>query len=159
MQIIALIIAIIFFIAGIIGTAFPIIPGALLIWLGMLIYGFMVNFTNLTTEFYIIQALAALMVQSVDYVAAAIGTKKFGGSKTSTWMAALGLLLGIIFLGIPGIIFGPFLGALAGELIGKVPINKALYSSFGTLLGLLGGFLLKFFIEALMIIWFFISIR
>ena len=158
MHIPGLIIASVFFIAGIVGTLLPVIPGVLFIWLGMIIYGFFIDFAGLSLEFYIIQGFAAFLVLIVDYIATAIGTKKFGGSKTATWMAVIGLLVGIITLGIPGIIFGPFVGALLGELLRKAPINKALYSSLGTLIGLFGGFLLKLIIELLMIVWFFISI-
>ncbi len=158
MQVLAIILAVLFFITGIIGTILPIIPGAFLIWTGMLLYGIMTNFTDLSLGFFIIQGIAALMVLGVDYIAAAIGTKRFGGSNTATWMAALGLIVGIITLGIPGIIFGPFIGALTGELLRKAPMKEAFYASFGTLLGLLGGFLLKIIIEVIMIAWFFYSI-
>lgn len=158
MELIPLIIAIILFIIGIIGTILPVMPGVAFIWLGMFIYGIMTGFEELSFIFFLIQLFAVILVLIVDYIATALGTKKFGGSKTATWTAMLGLLLGIIFLGLPGIIFGPFAGALLGELLRKIPFKKALYSSFGTLVGLLGGFFLKLGIELIMIIWFFISI-
>lgn len=158
MDLIALIIVIIFFLAGIIGTLLPVMPGVILIWAGMFIYGLITGFSELSASFFILQGIAVLLVLVIDYFTTALGTKRFGGSKIATWAAVFGLFVGMIFLGIPGIIFGPFLGALAGELIQKVPLKKALYASFGTLAGLLGGVFLKLVIELLMILWFFITI-
>ncbi len=39
MTILALALAILFFIAGLAGTLLPVLPGPILIWLGMFIYG------------------------------------------------------------------------------------------------------------------------
>lgn len=158
MQPFALIIAIVLFFLGIIGSILPVMPGAILIWAGMLIYGVLTGFTGLSFVFYLLQGLAVLLVMFIDYLAAALGTKSLGGSKTAMWGAVFGLFLGILVLGPAGIIFGPFLGALAGELLKGLPADKALRSSFGALIGLLGSIFLKLIIEAVMILWFFKNI-
>ncbi len=147
--------ALILFVLGIIGTLLPVMPGPILIWLGMLVYGLLTGFENLPLGFFILQALAALLVMAVDYVATAVGTKKFGGSKVSMWGAVIGLFAGIIVLGPLGIVFGPFLGALVGEMLSGLPPDKAIRSSIGALVGLLGGLFIKLAIEAVMIYWFF----
>jgi uncharacterized protein YqgC (DUF456 family) len=149
---------IILFIVGIIGTVLPLLPGVTLIWAGMLLYGILTGFQNLSVGFYILQGLAALLVIFIDYIATALGAKHFGGSKTAMWGAALGLLAGLLILGPLGIIFGPFLGAFIAELLKGIPPEKALRSSFGALLGLLGGIILKLCIEAVMIYAFFRNI-
>lgn len=149
-----LIITIILFIVGIIGTVLPLLPGVTVIWAGMLLYGILTGFpTGLSLGFYFFQAIAALLVMGVDYMAAALGVKRSGGSRAATWGAAMGLCLGI-FMGPAGLIFGPFLGALAGELLNGFPLDRALRSSFASLIGLLGGIILKLGIEVVMIIWF-----
>lgn len=148
-------IPIILFIFGIIGTILPLLPGVSLIWLGMLVYGIITGFQNLTAQFYILQGIAALVVISIDYFTTAIGTKRFGGTKASMWGAALGLLAGIIILGPLGLIFGPFIGALLGSLLQGIPPEKAVLSSLGALIGLLGGLFLKIIIEIIMIYSFF----
>lgn len=148
-------IPIIFFILGIIGTVLPLLPGVSLIWLGMLVYGIITGFQNLTAGFLILQGAAALLVMSIDYFTTAIGTKRFGGTKFAVWGAALGLLAGVIILGPLGLIFGPFIGALLGSLLQGLPPEKAIYSSFGALVGLLSGLLLKIIIEVIMIYAFF----
>ncbi len=158
MQPLPLIVAGILFLLGFIGTFVPVLPGAALIWLGMLLYGFLTGFANLPLDFYLLQGLAAILVMAVDYVATAWGTKRFGGTRRAAWGAALGLFLGIVFLGPGGIIFGPFLGAFLGEVIGGLPANRAIRSSFGALIGLVGGLFLKVGIELVMVIWFFRAI-
>ena len=57
-----------------------------------------------------------------------------------------------------GIIFGPFIGAVAGELYRKNSLEKAFRVGVGTVIGFLGGFVLKLAIEIVMIVWFFIAI-
>jgi uncharacterized protein YqgC (DUF456 family) len=48
----ALVIAIIMFLIGLIGTILPALPGVLLIFGGMLVYGFMTGFASLSIWFF-----------------------------------------------------------------------------------------------------------
>ena len=158
MSITALIPTVILFILGILGIVLPLLPGAALIWAGMLLYGMLTGFSGLNFAFYLLQGLAVVLTWGIDYLATALGTRYSGGSKTAVWGAVLGLVLGLIFLGPAGIIFGPFLGALAGELLRGTPTDKALRSSLGALIGVAGGLVLKLIIAAAMIFWFFQTI-
>nr|WP_092468432.1 DUF456 domain-containing protein [Desulfotruncus arcticus] len=158
MAILALILAILFFIAGLAGSVLPVLPGAILIWLGMLVYGILTKFNTISVIFLIGQALAVATVYSVDYFAGILGVKKFGGSRAAVYGSIAGTIIGIIVLGPAGLIFGPFIGAITGELISNKPLDKAIRSGWGTLIGLLGGTIAKLIIEILMIIWFFWAI-
>jgi len=158
METVALIIAIIFFIAGLIGTVLPVLPGAILILSGMLIYGLMTGFAELNAFFYILQVLVVVIVFLVDYLASAAGTKYFGGSRQAAWGAIIGTIAGIILLGPLGLIIGPFCGSVLTELVRGVKIRPALKAGLGTLVGALGGTLLKIVAEALMIVYFFMRI-
>ena len=51
----------------------------------------------------------------MDFVAAALGVKRLGASPRAMAGATIGSLLGL-FLGLPGLIVGPFAGAVVGEL-------------------------------------------
>lgn len=153
----ALIIAIILFIVGLLGTVLPILPGAILIYAGMLIYGFMTGFATLDFTFFLIQGLVFAFIFVVDYWATAAGTRRFGGSKQAGWGAAIGMIVGIFF-GPLGIVIGPFLGAVGAELLRKTELSLAIRVGFGTLVGLLGGTIIKLGVEILMIIYFFIKI-
>ena len=158
MSIIGIILAVVFFTIGVLGTILPALPGAPLIWLGMLIYGFFVKFQNLPLVFYIGQGLVVLLIFLIDYLASIWGVRRYGGSKEAVWGSVLGGLLGILVLGPFGLIFGPFVGAVVGELYRRSSLDKALEVGMGTLLGFLGGAVLKLSIEAVMIIWFFMAV-
>lgn len=158
MSVVGLIIACILFAAGLAGSILPILPGAPLIWLGMLIYGFFVDFQGLSVAFYIWQGLAVTLVFAIDYVAGAWGTRRFGGSRSAVLGSLLGAVLGLFMFGPAGIIFGPFVGAVAGELISGKEFDRALRSGLGTLLGFISGTVLKVIVMVLMIIWFFSTI-
>lgn len=155
MDILGLILACLFFAAGVAGTLLPALPGAPLILLGMIIYGLFAGFYNMSLWFFIFQGVAVGLIFLVDYAANVWGVRRYGGSRSAVWGSMAGLLLGLLLLGPLGIILGPFLGAVAGELISKKPLDRAVRTGLGTLLGLAGGTVLKLVIEAGMIIWFF----
>ena len=155
MSIPGMIIAIVLFILEILGTLLPGLPGAPLIWLGMLVYGFLTQFEHLTFSFYTEQGFAVLTTMITDYAATAYGTKRYGGSQAAIWGGILGVLIGPFVLGPLGSIIGPFLGAFALELLRGRSTDQSLQAALGSLIGLLGGTILKFIIEAIMIVWFF----
>ena len=51
----------------------------------------------------------------VDVIAMALGMQRLGASRRAMAGAAFGALVGL-FLGLPGLIIGPFVGAVIGEL-------------------------------------------
>jgi uncharacterized protein YqgC (DUF456 family) len=158
LSVIGMILAVILFIVGVLGTILPALPGATMIWLGMLVYGFFVDFQNLPWTFYVGQGLAVALIFLIDYLAGIWGVKRYGGSREAVWGSVLGGLLGVLVLGPFGLIFGPFIGAVIGELYRKSSLNKALEVGIGTIIGFLGGSFIKLAIEAVMIIWFFMAV-
>ena len=54
----------------------------------------------------------------------------------------IGTIVGLFFLPL-GVVLGPFLGALAGELISGKPFGRSLKGAFGAFLGYLCGVALK----------------
>ncbi|MBZ2173998.1 DUF456 domain-containing protein [Schnuerera sp. xch1] len=158
METMALIISIVLFILGIIGTIFPVLPGSILVYGGMLVYGFMTNFESLTLYFFMVEALILLSTFLADFVATAASTRRFGGGKRAAWGAAIGTILGMIILGPIGFVLGPFIGATAAELSRGIGMKQAIRSGFGSVVGALGGTVFKLFAEVIMIVYFFMSI-
>jgi len=154
----ALVLAIIMFLIGLIGTILPALPGVLLIFGGMLVYGFMTGFASLSIWFFVMQLLVMAVIFIVDFIASAVSTKKYGGSRQAAFGAAVGTILGVIILGPLGIIIGPFAGSVAAEVLLGKEIKQAVKVGFGSLVGVMGGTLFKLTAEALMIIYFFMSI-
>ncbi len=138
---ILLILAIILMILGIIGCLAPVLPGPPLSYLGLVLLHF-TKFADFSTTVLITLAAIVVIVSILDYIVPVWGTRKFGGSKYGTRGAAVGLIIGL-FLGPVGIIAGPFIGAVVGELIFKDDINYAIRAGFGSLLGFLTGIGLK----------------
>ncbi|MEG3070820.1 MAG: DUF456 domain-containing protein [Candidatus Syntrophopropionicum ammoniitolerans] len=158
MSIIGIIIAILFFIAGLIGTVLPLLPGAPLIWLGMLLYGLIAGFDNLPWTFFLGQGLVVVLVFIVDYLAGRSGgspLRRFqGGHLGQCYQRPAG----VGSIGPFGLIFGPFLGAVAGELYLNNTLDKAFKVGVGTLVGFFGGLVIKLAIEVIMIMWFFMAV-
>ena len=69
---------------------------------------------------------------------------QYSTTQLIVWLLIVAVLLvGLLFL--PwGIILGPFLGAVIGELLGNKEFSQALKSGVGSLLGFIFGTLLKF---------------
>ena len=59
-------------------------------------------------------ALLALLATAVEFAASALGAKRAGAHRRAVIGAALGALVGIFFA-LPGILIGPFAGAVIGE--------------------------------------------
>lgn len=151
-------VAVIFMILGVLGTVLPALPGAPLIWLGMFAYGLFTKFQSLGWFFFLGQGLAVALIFALDYAAGVWGVKMYGGSKYAVWGSVLGGIVGAITGGPFGLIYGPFLGAAAAELLRQNSLGGALRAGLGTLVGFLGGTFLKLAVEALMITWFFMEI-
>ena len=100
---------------GIVGIVVPALPGTVLIFAGLLVAAWADDFTRVGPLMLVVIAIIGVATYGVDFVATALGAKHLGASKRAMAGAALGTVLGL-FLGLPGIIVGPFLGAIAGEL-------------------------------------------
>ena len=100
---------------GLVGVVLPALPGTVLIFAGLLLGAWADHFTRVGGVTLAIIGVIGVASYGVDFVAAALGTKRLGASPRAMAGAALGTIAGLFF-GLPGIIFGPFVGAVAGEL-------------------------------------------
>ncbi len=138
---ILLTLAILLIIIGIIGCLVPVLPGPPISYGGIIVLHF-TEFAQFSDRLLIILAGIALIVTILDYIVPIWGTRKFGGSKYGARGATVGLIIGLFF-GPPGIILGPFIGAVIGEMMFKDDLKYALKAGFGSLLGFLTGIGLK----------------
>ena len=158
MNTLAIIIAIIMFVVGFAGTILPVLPGVVLVYGGMIVYGLMTGIENVGPKFVVIQGLATLVILGVDFVAASIGTKKYKGSKKAAVGALIGTFVGLFTLGPFGLLIGPFAGAMIAELLQGKDMDQAFSSGFGTVVGNIGGTIFKLLGEIAMIVYFFTRI-
>jgi uncharacterized protein YqgC (DUF456 family) len=120
MHILVIIIVILLLSAGLAGTVVPFIPGIPLIFIGIAAYGWFDQFQNIDAQYLIILACLTLLSVCFDYVSTILGAKYFGSSKSGTWGAVIGTVAGLFFFPPLGILIGPFLGAVAGELVAQL---------------------------------------
>ncbi len=142
MDIFLSLLAIALMLLGIAGAILPLLPGPALSFLGLVSLYF-TSSEPFTLKFLLIWLLLTVAVSFVDQIIPILGTKKMGGSKYGVWGSAIGLVAGIFFFPPIGMIVGPFLGALIGELLGGMDFNKALRAAVGSFIGFLGGTILK----------------
>jgi|CXWL01.1.fsa_nt_gi uncharacterized protein YqgC (DUF456 family) len=126
-------------VAGVVGTVLPVLPGAPLVWLGLLLAAWADGFARVSGWTLALLAVLAATALAVDLAAAAVGAKRVGASRSAIVGAAIGTVVGFAF-GLPGLVLGPFLGAVAGEyLVGRswrTASKVGVGTSIGMLLGL-----------------------
>jgi uncharacterized protein YqgC (DUF456 family) len=132
------ILAVLLVLAGIAGSVLPALPGVPLVFAGLLLGAWIDHFQKVGWFTLVILGLLTLLSFAVDFLATSMGAKRVGASKWAVAGSALGTLAGLFF-GIPGLILGPFLGAVAGELIARRGQRQAVRSGFGAWVGLLVG--------------------
>ena len=132
-------------ILGVLGSFLPVLPGPMTGWFGLLVLH-LTEAVPMNWWFLGPWLLLAIAIFLLDYIIPAIGTKKFGGSRSGMIGTSIGLLIGLFFLGPFGIIIGPFVGAFVGEMIHQNNSKKATKAAFGSFLGFLTGTFLKFIV-------------
>ena len=90
----------------------------------------------------------------LDYVAPALGAKKYGATKRGIWGSAIGMIIGIFFIPPWGMIVGAFAGALLGELSSGKSGRKALRAGWGILIGSVLGVGLKLAFTAVVLFYY-----
>lgn len=141
------VIAAVLVLAGLLGTVLPVLPGVPLMFAGMLLAAWAGDFQTIGAPALAVLAVLTLLSVVVDVWATAHGAKRVGASRLAMWGAAIGTLVGLLF-GLPGLLLGPFVGALAGELLHHRSLHPdrvghATKVGAGTWVGLLIGSALK----------------
>lgn len=123
---------------GVAGLVLPVIPGPLVIFAGLAMAAWAERFTHVGSFTLAILALLAVIATSVDFLAGVFGAKHFGASRNAMAGAAAGAVVGLFF-GLPGIIAGPFFGAVIGELAARKNFQAAGMAGMGAWLGMVVG--------------------
>lgn len=135
---------------GIAGTVLPVLPGVLLVFAGLFLAAWAGNFARVGVVGLSIIGTLALLSLVMDFAASLLGAKRVGASPKALIGAAIGGFFGI-FLGLPGILLGPFIGAVVGELMARGGWSQATKVGIGTTLGLLFAAVAKLVLAFLMI--------
>jgi uncharacterized protein YqgC (DUF456 family) len=121
---------------GLAGTVLPVLPGALFVFAGLLLAAWADGFAYVGWVALAIIGALGLASMTLDLAASTLGAKRVGASPLALAGATVGALAGLFF-GVPGIVFGPFVGAVLGELAARRDLLQAGKVGLGTWLGLL----------------------
>jgi uncharacterized protein YqgC (DUF456 family) len=157
MDVILIVLSGLLILIGFLGCILPVLPGVPLSYIGILLLHFSSK-VEFSVSFLVIWGIIVLVAQLFDYIFPLWGAKKFGGSKKGIWGSTVGMMIGLFFA--PwGIILGPFVGAIIGELVDGKNQSDAIRAGFGTFVGMLvnmvskliiAGFFIFYYVEALL---------
>lgn len=139
---------------GIMGCIVPGIPGPLVSFSSLLLF-FLIPGMEVGTFALIIWGLFAVAGSAVDMVVPVLGAKKFGSSREGIIGGSLGIIVGLFFFPPFGIILGPLVGTIVGDMIAGGNFKKALNSGMGSLLGFLVGTTMKLIYCVAVLMFFF----
>ena len=159
MSVVLWILAVALIVVGVVGIVLPALPGHVLIFAGLLLGAWADHFQRVGVGMLIVIGVIGAASYGVDFVATAMGARHLGASKRAMVGAGLGTVLGL-FIGLPGILIGPFIGAVLGELtvhrdwkrIGRAGVAAWIGFAIGTAVKvaiafvMIGLFLLAYFI-------------
>jgi uncharacterized protein YqgC (DUF456 family) len=144
------VIAAVLVIVGLAGTVLPLLPGIAFVFGGLLLAAWADDFQRVGALTLTILGFLTALAIAADLVASALGAKRMGASPRAIVGATLGAIVGLFF-GLPGLVLGPFIGAVAGELSANRQLLHAGRAGLGTWLGLLLGSIAKLTLAFLMV--------
>jgi uncharacterized protein YqgC (DUF456 family) len=129
-------------VGGLIGAAVPVVPGIPLIFGGIWLIAGVDDYHHVGRWWLFGIAIVGAIGLAMDLLAGAFGAKRVGASKQAIWGAVFGTLVGVFF-GLPGVLLGPFIGAVAGELSVGEGVQRSTYVGVHAWVGLLFGTIFK----------------
>ncbi len=142
LEIILYIVAGLLIVIGLAGTILPVLPGVPIVFGGMLLAAWVGDFQSISVWTVVLLGVLAAIAMVLDFVAGLLGAKRVGASAMALWGTVIGTIVGLFF-GLPGLLLGPFLGAVAGELLSGKDMTRSTHVGFASWMGLLFGTLAK----------------
>ena len=149
------IVATLLVVGGLVGTILPAMPGVPMVFAGLLLAAWITDFEPAGVGTIAVLGILTALAWLLDFLAAAMGAKQLGASPRAFWGAMFGAIVGIFF-GLPGIILGPFLGAVIAELSGGRGMADAGRAGMGAWIGTVVGAAAKLAIAFVMVGFFII---
>jgi uncharacterized protein YqgC (DUF456 family) len=120
---------------GVAGLVLPALPGAPLLFGGILLAAWVEDFAYIGTGTLIAVGVLGALAIAADFVAGAFGARRYGASSRAVLGATIGAVVGLFF-GLVGVLVGPFVGAVIGELTVRRDLEAAGRAGVGATIGL-----------------------
>jgi hypothetical protein len=127
------VLAAILVLVGLAGLFLPMLPGAALVFAGLAVAAWADDFVYVGWGMLTVLGVLALLTYP-----AAFGAKRYGASPRAVTGAVIGAVVGIFF-GLPGVLLGPFAGAVIGEFSTQRHLGRAGRAGFGATVGIVLG--------------------
>jgi len=134
--------AVILVIVGLVGVVLPALPGTVLIFAGLFLAAWADGFGRVGAGTIIGLGMLTVATYFVDVATMALGMKRLGTTRRAMAGAAIGTLAGLFF-GLPGLLIGPFAGAVLGELTAQRDLSRAGRAGIAAWIGFLIGTVVK----------------
>lgn len=153
MTALAWVVAVVMVAVGLAGIVLPALPGHLLILAGLTLAAWADGFRHVSGWTLGVIGVISLASFAVDFLSAALTARKLGASRRAMAGAAIGTLGGLFF-GLPGLIAGPFVGAVIGELTATQDVRQAGRAGLAATIGFAIGTAVKVALAFVMIAMF-----
>lgn len=127
---------------GLVGTIVPALPGIPLIFGGIWLIAGTDRYHHLGLWWLLGIAVVGAVGMTMDLLAGALGAKRVGASGQAVSGALLGTVVGVFF-GLAGLLLGPFVGAVLGELAAGNSLLRSAHVGVSAWLGLICGTIMK----------------
>jgi uncharacterized protein len=134
MALFLLVLGVLIIVAGIVSLALPVVPGVAIIFSGIVVVAWADDFTRIGPAMLGVLLVLTLIAMVADNVAGMFGAKRAGASGWGVFGAGVGAVVGLPF-GLPGVILGPAIGALAFEYMKNPDLARAGKAGLGGLFG------------------------
>jgi len=134
--------AVVLVLVGLAGVVLPALPGTILIFGGLLLAAWADDFVRVGAGTIVGLGILTVASYFVDVATMAVGMKRLGTTRRAMAGAAIGTVAGLFF-GLPGLIIGPFVGAVLGELTAHRDVGRAGRAGLAAWIGFLIGTVVK----------------
>ena len=134
--------SVILVVVGLAGVVLPALPGTVLIFAGLLLAAWADGFVRVGIGTIVALGILTVATYFVDVATMALGMKRLGTTRRAMAGAAIGTIAGLFF-GLPGLIIGPFAGAILGELTANRDLGRAGRAGIAAWIGFLVGTVVK----------------
>ena len=129
-------------VAGLVGAIMPALPGIPLIFGGVWLIAGVDGYRHVGLWWLLGIGFVGAVGLTMDLLAGALGAKRAGASRRAIWGALVGTVIGLFF-GLPGLLLGPFLGGVLGELAAGNSVLRSTHVGMSAWVGLIFGTIIK----------------